>query len=521
MEDTIIALLNNNLRVIIPDFGAFIIRQKQPRIIVFNEFLRYNDGILIDFIVKTEGIDREIAEQRVADFAEDGTKLLASGRQMTIEGLGSLKKDSSGKISFIEAPEIIEIENKNTAEPEKIPEAEEKKEIPVIGEQETPEKKDFQEAVEPVIRDKPKSKKPSGTKFKVKKAPGKIKSKRTAKPLSESLPPVVPLPGEEPGAVEQPVSTEMTVVEPEAVVDEAPVEPEAVVDEAPVEPGVVVEGALVEPEAVVDEAPLEPEAVVDEAPVEPEAVVEEAPLEPVAVVEESPLEPEAVPEEAPVKPEAAGEFSTRLTQEAVDAAVAEFRAENKPGTIGSQQTFKPEPSPPGMSFQANGNDGISEKTNSGVSTNRILAWVLIILFVNAGILAWFVFRNKSKATSAGKPAATMVSDSLYEQLADSVRAAAMDSSIVYDEVPVEDDNLKENALAPGSRYYIVAGCFRDEINADSLVSSLKLLGYNAEKFGKIGNLFAVCFASFDNKDLAVSELKKIREKVPSAWMTKF
>ena len=115
----------------------------------------------------------------------------------------------------------------------------------------------------------------------------------------------------------------------------------------------------------------------------------------------------------------------------------------------------------------------------------------------------------------------MISDTLYDQLADSVRAAALDSSIVYDEVPVEGGNLPQNAMSPDSRYYIVAGCFRDEVNADSLVSSLKLRGYRAEKFGKIGNLFAVCFASFDNKDKAVSELKKIREKVPSAWMTKF
>ena len=141
MEDTIIALLNNNLRVIIPDFGAFIIRQKQPRIIVFNEFLRYNDGILIDFIVKTEGIDRDIAEQRVLDFAEDGTKLLASGREMVIEGLGSLRKDSSGKINFIETPEIIEIdEQKRSGTRNTGIEEEEKKHIPPVIEQDIPQK---------------------------------------------------------------------------------------------------------------------------------------------------------------------------------------------------------------------------------------------------------------------------------------------------------------------------------------------------------------------------------------------
>ncbi len=115
----------------------------------------------------------------------------------------------------------------------------------------------------------------------------------------------------------------------------------------------------------------------------------------------------------------------------------------------------------------------------------------------------------------------MISDSLSDQLADSVRAAAMDSRIVFNDANDNEANNGTDSQTPGSRYYIVAGCFRDEVNADSLVASLKLLGYKAEKFGKIGNLYAVCFASFDDKEKAVPELKKIREKVPSAWMTKF
>lgn len=130
-------------------------------------------------------------------------------------------------------------------------------------------------------------------------------------------------------------------------------------------------------------------------------------------------------------------------------------------------------------------------------------------------------QKKTHEKPSGKSETTMISDTLYDQLADSVRAAALDTSIVYNEVPENEGNLKEDSQAPGTRYYIVAGCFRDEVNADSLVTSLKLLGYKAEKFGKIGNLFAVCFASFDNKEEAVPELKKIREKDPSAWMTKF
>jgi hypothetical protein len=48
------------------------------------------------------------------------------------------------------------------------------------------------------------------------------------------------------------------------------------------------------------------------------------------------------------------------------------------------------------------------------------------------------------------------------------------------------------------------------------------LGFKAEKFGQIGNLFAVSFVSFDDKELAVKELKRIREEIhPEAWMTRF
>ena len=448
MEDTIIALLNNNLRVIIPDFGAFIIRQKQPRIIVFNEFLRYNDGILIDFIVKTEGIDRDIAEQRVMDFAEDGSKLLASGREMIIQGLGSLRKDSSGKINFIEASEIIEIENKAAVEPEKRELSEEKQDVPHAIEQDVPKVIELEvpKVTEQKRPGKNESKTTSGKKSKTKKAPAKGKTVRTSKPLPKTFPADVPL----------------QIIEPAAI------EPPEAVEAAPAEPREAVEVAVVEPNASVESV------IVDVSQAfEPETVSTPHLIEPISV--KAPVD--MVPKD--IEP---------------------------PKTIVPPRSSEP--------------DGTADRPGP-VSTNRILAWVLIILFVNAAILAWFVFRNKTKGTPSRKTVTTMISDTLYDQLADSVRAAAMDSSIVYDEVPVEEGNLAVNALTPGSRYYIVAGCFRDEINADSLVSSLKLLGYKAEKFGKIGNLYAVCFASFDNKDKAVSELKKIREKVPSAWMTKF
>jgi nucleoid DNA-binding protein len=308
MEKNIIALLNKNLRVIIPDFGAFIIRQKQPRVVVFNEFLRYNDGLLIDFIIKNEGIDREVAEQQVATFAEDNSKLLAAGKELVIQGLGTLKKDSNGKIVYS----------------------------------------------------------PSG--------------------------------------------------------ENVPIHPEV---------------------------PEKEELLTMEPAEEPKHIIREGPV--------------------------------TLIRETTASA------ENHPS----------------RSFKA-------------------AAWILMILVINAGVIFLFVYKGKKKPVAETKIQAALVSDSvLYDRLADSVMAAVHDTSIVYSEIPAASSSVQVAKSSHHARYFIVAGCFRDEINADSLVRTLKIKGYKAEKFGRIGNLYAVSYASFDDKEQAMSGLRKIRETIPTAWMTKF
>jgi nucleoid DNA-binding protein len=396
MEKNIIALLNSNLRVIIPDFGSFIIRQKQPRIIVFNEFLRYNDGLLIDSIVKTEGIDREIAEQMVSDFAEEGIRILESGRVFIIEGLGSLHKDASGKINFTESGVIRETEEKMVGEPVK-------DEVQEVS-QEIIEKA---EPVIPVVR---------------------TKVKRGPKVAGKAALDAVPVVNETSGSDEVPTAEEPAV-----------------------------------PSATAEVPPLE-------KPEPPSAPAEVPPAE-------EPVTPSVPPEVhqkkiAAVSPEHAEVYT-------VHKAPVKNRA------------------------------------------NQILAWILVFLFANAIILAWFVFNDEIRGLFRKKPVPRVLADSVYQQLSDSVRAAAMDTSLVYRETEVAADQPVSKAVPSGARYYIVAGCFRDEANADTFVSYLKGLNYKAEKFGKIGNLYAVCFASFDDKNQAVQELKRIREKVPDAWMTRF
>lgn len=311
MHKKIVSLLTNNLRVIIPDFGAFIIRQQEPRIVVFNELLKSNDGLLIDHIMKTEGVEQDVALQTLSDYTGHIMKVLESGNGFSIEGLGTLQKEISGNVTFLQ--EIIA----------------ETSEVPV-------------------------------------KDAGLIELENN---ISDTKEPVV--------------------------------------------------------EFKISEAGF------------------------------------------PV--------------------------------IDSDVSSKP------------------------ILTRQLTRWIFIFLAANIAIVGFFLLKKDigKLFIRSSKPAA--IKQSVLDQLTDSVISAAYDTALVYDEIPAVSDEEVDQILPGGNlKYYIVAGCFRDEINADELVSSLKSLGYKAEKFGKIGDLYAVSFASFSDKELAVKELARIRDEYhPDAWMTRF
>lgn len=360
MDKYIVALLNNNLRVIIPDFGAFIIRQKDPKIIVFNEFLKYNDGLLFEYMLKSDGIELDIARQQLSAYTEQAAKVLETGGTFSIVGLGMLRKDKSSKIIFIPESEINAPE-----EP----------------------KHTMDESVMLIEDEEPAQKTNTGIKPKYKPKP---KSKDKQAPIAKS-------------------------------------------------------GKVPEPEKSIEANTIEPQ------PVEP-LPNESLPVEPVG--------------------------------------------------LSAQQPVK--------------------EVHSGRNVNQILKWVIIVLFANVAILAWFIFRDNFRNLFKDKKNPVEISDSVFQQLSDSVRDAAADTSLIFEDASDTISISKIDPVQGSLRYYIVAGCFRDEINADELVKALKIKGFKAEKFGKIGNLYAVCFASFDNKELAVRELNRIREEIhPEAWMTRF
>jgi len=404
MDKYIIELLDTNTRVIIPDFGAFIIKQKEPRLIVFNEFLRYNDGLLIEFVAKSENIDKVIAKRKVVEYVDLASKNLKDNNEHLIKGLGKLIKESTGKITFEEISGA-EVKESKKKESKKVAEIKEEK-------------------------------KPAADETKKDTVAKEVKSKE-ATPSK----PVIPEAEKETGKVQQ----------------EKPIEKK--------------EGASLAQEESKKEISAKPK---EETVIKPK-------VEPVVKArEESILKPK---EEHKQKPS----YHT-----------AEIRRKKK-------------------------------------SNSQIVVWIILILFINAAIISWFVFNDEIRGLFK-KPSDELVtlqeeaSDESPE-IKDEMQEMPVSGEAGVEEPPadIQKQTISEPEAAPEieeepvsyseKRYYIVAGCFRDERNATAFVKKLIQKGYDAEKFGKIGNLHAVSYSSFVDRNEAQNHLKKIRdEEEPEAWI---
>jgi hypothetical protein len=409
MDKYIIELLDTNTRVIIPDFGAFIIKQKEPRLIVFNEFLRYNDGLLIDYVTKSENIDKEAAKKKVVEYVDKAGKNLTANNEHSVEGLGKLIKESTGKITFEEISEAAKKADKKK-EPKKVTETKEEKKV-----DEVKEEKKVDEVKE--------EKKVAEVKEEKKEAPDK---KDEAKEVSK-----------------------------------------------------------------------------------PAAAKPEAEKETAKAPQEEPVEKKTTPRIA--QEEARKEIIARKERERIEKAKEDHRL--RPAAYQTKEVRK------------------KKKSNS-----QIILWIILILIINAAIISWFVFNDEIRSLFEKKPGEISV---MEEEAADQTIGAVeeQEGAAVAEQEDMEEistdiqeqitsqpeaaPEIEEESISYSEkRYYIVAGCFRDERNANALVKKLKQKGYDAEKFGKIGNLHAVSYSSFIDRTEAQSQLRKIREEEEKeAWLT--
>lgn len=161
---------------------------------------------------------------------------------------------------------------------------------------------------------------------------------------------------------------------------------------------------------------------------------------------------------------------------------------------------------------------------------NIVLWISLIVIVNGAIFGFFFFGDEIKSVFKIK---NKTEKPITKQTEN--KAVVSDSNEIIQEQPEAETELlieptleesvpeavtKSQAVNPaGTKYYIVAGVFRDEHNADKLVDDLRKKNYNAEKFGKIGQMWAVSYEVFATKKEADNYLSKIKtENDPDAWI---
>lgn len=110
MEKHILSLIKENNRVIIPNFGAFIIAKENGFTILFNNFLSFNDGLLIDHVVEYDKVTKEEANKLVDDYVDTLKEKLDSEGRYEIKGLGLFTKDASGILRFSQADDINHVD---------------------------------------------------------------------------------------------------------------------------------------------------------------------------------------------------------------------------------------------------------------------------------------------------------------------------------------------------------------------------------------------------------------------------
>lgn len=108
MENYILSLIKENNRVIVPNFGAFIVAKENGFSVLFNNFLSFNDGLLVDYIVTQEGINKDEAELKVDNYVEQVKATLDSDGSYSIAGLGTFTKDAAGILRFEQNEDLTE-----------------------------------------------------------------------------------------------------------------------------------------------------------------------------------------------------------------------------------------------------------------------------------------------------------------------------------------------------------------------------------------------------------------------------
>lgn len=98
-KEYFIEIFSSSKTVIIPGLGSFTKADNGK--ITFNPYLKFNDGHLVGFIAKKQGISADDAGKMVLDNVEKINEALEKKNEALVLGLGVLRKNKDGKVEFI------------------------------------------------------------------------------------------------------------------------------------------------------------------------------------------------------------------------------------------------------------------------------------------------------------------------------------------------------------------------------------------------------------------------------------
>ncbi|MFW6100183.1 MAG: hypothetical protein ACOC90_02260, partial [Bacteroidota bacterium] len=111
LDEYIKELIANNNRVIIPNFGAFLLRatsknknkkdlSSKINDIYFSPFLKFNDELLMNHVIKKENVTQREAMDMITKYISSIENFVKENGAYQIEGFGEFYMDNQGKIQF-------------------------------------------------------------------------------------------------------------------------------------------------------------------------------------------------------------------------------------------------------------------------------------------------------------------------------------------------------------------------------------------------------------------------------------
>lgn len=109
VEEAILELLKVHNRVIVPGFGAFLVAKDDvdsKPYVLFNGFLSFNDGLLVDYLAEKNGIDTIVSSDNIAEYVYTLKHGLQEEKIYKFNLLGTFDFEESGSMRFRYNPNV-------------------------------------------------------------------------------------------------------------------------------------------------------------------------------------------------------------------------------------------------------------------------------------------------------------------------------------------------------------------------------------------------------------------------------